>query len=166
MPPVNAKCPQKLGTNGHDQGHLALTEDIWHWLGTNGIDWKDIRHWPVNANCPSVCWGQMASTSQCQMSLSVFGTNGIVQSMPNVPPYLKGYPFVHSQPTLWTNQRLAFDALDQWEALISATFRAWNSFWGTNGIDWSMQNVPPLGSSLLSVSGTNGIDQSMPKVPP
>ena len=39
--------------------------------------------------------------------------NGIDQSMANVPPYRKGYPFVHSRPTLWANQRLAFDALDQ-----------------------------------------------------
>ena len=56
---------------------------------------------------------RMALTSQCQMSHSVFRTNGIVQSMANVPPYRKGYPFVHSQPTLWTNKRLAFDAPDQ-----------------------------------------------------
>ena len=52
MPPINAKCPLKMVTNGNiqgtfgiDHGHLALTGDKCHWLGTNGIDWKDICHW-------------------------------------------------------------------------------------------------------------------------
>ena len=50
MPPVNAKCPLKMGTNGNDKGtfginhgHLALTVDKWHCLDwTFGIDWEQM----------------------------------------------------------------------------------------------------------------------------
>ena len=164
MPPINAKCPLKMVTNGNvqgtfgiDHGHLALTGDRWHWLGTkwhwlgtNGIDWEQMAltertfgiYW---IQAPPPCsQGQMSLTGQCQMSLNI----------------VMGYPFDHSHMTIWTNQRSAFDTLVQWEPLISARFMTSHKFGETNGIDQSMRNVPSIGV------GDKWHDWSMPNVPP
>ena len=75
MPPVNAKCPLKMGTNGNDKGtfginhgHLALIGDKWHWLQTNGIAWTghlaligNKWHW-LETN--GIDWGQMELTER------------------------------------------------------------------------------------------------------
>ena len=147
---------------------MALTEK------TFGIDRSmpivpqfvgDKWHRPVNAKCPSVCLGQMALSSQCQMSLHIVrGTPLFILNQPSGP--IRGWHLM-----LQTNEKPLFQRHTGHEI----------NFGGQMALTSQCQMSPHRGPASpvwrgqmaltgqcqmsLSVMGTNGIDQSMPIVP-